>query len=108
MERDLPELHMRLKPKATIIEYLKKKAGENPGFTWSAVGSGPLFDWVGFSCLNRSFGGILTDRRHIDIETWFSRNLSLKTHSNDHRFRQRALLHHHARPNRSRHSQYPS
>lgn len=42
----LPELHMRLKPKTAIIEYLVKKAAETPGFTWSAIGSGPLFDWV--------------------------------------------------------------
>lgn len=108
MERDLPELHMRLKPKTTIVEYLKKKAGENPGFTWSAVGSGPLFDWVRFSSLKRSFGGMFADRRYIDIENRFSRNVSLNTHSNDHRFRQRAILHYYTRPNWSRHRQHPS
>lgn len=46
METQLPQLYMRLKPKATILEYLASKAVENPGFTWTAIGAGPLFDWV--------------------------------------------------------------
>jgi hypothetical protein len=46
MEKILPELYMRLKPKATVIEYLEKQAKAHPDFTWTAIGSGPLFDWV--------------------------------------------------------------
>lgn len=46
MENVLPELFMRLKPKTVVIEHLKKQAEAHPEFTWTAVGSGPLFDWV--------------------------------------------------------------
>lgn len=46
MEKMLPELYMRLKPKATVIEHLKEQAEAHPEFSWTAVGSGPLFDWV--------------------------------------------------------------
>ena len=46
MEKALPELYMRLKPKATVIEHLEKQVKAHPEFSWTAVGSGPLFDWV--------------------------------------------------------------
>jgi hypothetical protein len=46
MEKVLPELYMRLKPKTTVIEHLKEQAEAHPEFSWTALGSGPLFDWV--------------------------------------------------------------
>jgi hypothetical protein len=46
MEKVLPELYIRLKPKRTVIEYLEKQVETHPEFSWTAVGSGPLFDWV--------------------------------------------------------------
>jgi hypothetical protein len=46
MEKVLPELYMRLRPKATVINYLKTQAETHPEFSWTAIGSGPLFDWV--------------------------------------------------------------
>lgn len=46
MEKVLPGLYIRLKPKQTVIEYLMKQADAHPEFSWTAVGSGPLFDWV--------------------------------------------------------------
>ena len=46
MEGVLPELYMRLKPKTIVIEHLKEQAEANPKFSWTAVGSGPLLDWV--------------------------------------------------------------
>lgn len=64
MEEILPELYARLKPKVEVIAYLKEKVEESRkegrDFSWSAVGCGPLFDWVrnSFSCLvssNHSF-----------------------------------------------------
>jgi hypothetical protein len=65
MEKTLPELYMRLKPKATIIEYLVEQAASHQEFSWTAVGSGPLFDFVCiytlFSTLSSDHWKFLTD-----------------------------------------------
>jgi hypothetical protein len=81
MEGVLPELHMRLKPKITVIEYLAKKATEHPEFTWSAVGSGPLFDWV---CPTSSIDPReLADRGSNDLKIRVSRHLVEVPHCYD-------------------------
>lgn len=46
IERLVPLLHQRLKPNKVILDYLEAKAGQNPNFTWTAIGGGALFDWV--------------------------------------------------------------
>lgn len=64
---------MRLKPKMAVIEYLVKKAAEHPEFAWSAVGSGPLFDWLYQSPLVNPRN--LTVKALTDIEIRISRYL---------------------------------
>ncbi|TVY84203.1 Isoflavone reductase-like protein P3 [Lachnellula suecica] len=46
IEKHLPALHQRLKPKKLILDYLNDKSSQNPGFTWTAIGAAPLFDWT--------------------------------------------------------------
>ncbi|KAI9737815.1 MAG: hypothetical protein M1834_009184 [Cirrosporium novae-zelandiae] len=40
-----PELSIMLGGKVAIQSYLKEKASTNPGFSWTALATGPFFDW---------------------------------------------------------------
>lgn len=46
IEKHLPALYQRLKPKKQILDYLDERASQNLDFTWTAIGAAPLFDWV--------------------------------------------------------------
>jgi hypothetical protein len=42
----LPELQARLEPKAKILEHLIETCRGSKTMSWSALATGPLFDWV--------------------------------------------------------------
>ncbi|KAE8448040.1 hypothetical protein EG329_009963 [Mollisiaceae sp. DMI_Dod_QoI] len=46
ISRLIPLLHQRLLPNKIILDYLEEKSTQNPDFTWTAIGGGPLFDWT--------------------------------------------------------------
>lgn len=46
VEEHVPLLYARLKPKKMVLEYLEEKVKLHPEFSWTAIGSGPYFDWV--------------------------------------------------------------
>jgi hypothetical protein len=46
MEKTVPDLYARLKPRQDILDYLKECSKTNSDFTWTSIGSCPLLDWV--------------------------------------------------------------
>jgi hypothetical protein len=42
----VPPIYARLQPKQALQRYLEDQTTAHPGFSWSAVGSGALFEWV--------------------------------------------------------------
>ncbi|CCF47008.1 isoflavone reductase [Colletotrichum higginsianum] len=52
-----------LKAKTAAVDYLIKKAEENPGFTWTGVGTSLFFDWS----ITRGIYGISLENKSITI-----------------------------------------
>ncbi|UZJ57570.1 hypothetical protein CBS101457_006890 [Exobasidium rhododendri] len=63
MQTIVPQVFARLQPKQDLLGYLKQQSTDHPSFTWSAIGSGPLFEW----CLTTGAQGLSISKRSAVI-----------------------------------------
>ena len=82
IEQHIPAVYQRLKPKKAILDYLNEKASRNSDFTWTAIGSAPLFDWV-FNLDFRHMKGCIGLTSKLESQIRLPGHLSSKSHSHN-------------------------